>query len=74
MEEALRYVEAGFTALKVKIGFGIDDDVTVVNAVRDAVGPDVRIMVDANHAYDRAARWRWRAASIRRASTGSRSR
>ena len=55
VEEALGYVEAGFTALKVKIGFGIDDDVTVVNAVRDAVGPDVRIMVDANHAYDRAA-------------------
>ena len=55
VEEALRYVEAGFTALKVKIGFGVEDDVTVVNAVRDAVGPDVRIMVDANHAYDRAA-------------------
>ncbi len=55
VDEALRYVAAGFTALKLKIGFGIDDDVTVVNAVRDAVGPDVRIMVDANHAYDRAA-------------------
>ena len=55
MEEALRYVAAGFTALKVKIGFGVEDDVTVVNAVRDAVGPEVRIMVDANHAYDRAA-------------------
>ena len=55
VEEALGYVEAGFTALKLKIGFGIEDDVTVVNAVRDAVGPDVRIMVDANHAYDRAA-------------------
>ena len=55
VEEALGYVEAGFTALKVKIGFGVEDDVTVVNAVRDAVGPDVRIMVDANHAYDRAA-------------------
>ena len=55
MDEALRYVEAGFTALKLKIGFGIDDDVTVVNAVRDAVGRTFGIMVDANHAYDRAA-------------------
>ncbi len=54
-DEARRYVAAGFSALKVKIGFGIDDDVTVVAAVRDAVGPEVRIMVDANHAYDRAA-------------------
>ena len=34
VEEAQRYVAAGFTALKVKIGFGIDDDVTVVQAVR----------------------------------------
>ena len=55
VEEALRYVAAGFGALKVKIGFGVDDDVTVVSAVREAVGPQVRIMVDANHAYDRAA-------------------
>ena len=55
VEEAQRYVGAGFTALKVKIGFGIEDDVAVVAAVRDAVGPDVRLMVDANHAYDRAA-------------------
>ena len=39
----------------MKIGFGIDDDVTVVQAVRAAVGPEIRIMVDANHAYDRAA-------------------
>ena len=55
VEEAQRYVAAGFTALKVKIGFGIDDDVAVVQAVRAAVGPEIRIMVDANHAYDRAA-------------------
>ena len=55
VEEAQRYVAAGFTALKVKIGFGIEDDVAVVAAVRDAVGPEVRLMVDANHAYDRAA-------------------
>ncbi len=55
VKEALRYVAAGFTALKVKIGFGIEDDVTVVRAVREAVGPEVRLMVDANHAYDRAA-------------------
>ena len=55
VEEAQRYVAAGFTALKVKIGFGIDDDVAVVQAVREAIGPEIRIMVDANHAYDPAA-------------------
>ena len=55
VKEALRYVADGFGALKVKIGFGIADDVTVVRAVREAVGPEVRLMVDANHGYDRAA-------------------
>lgn len=54
-DEARRYAAAGFGALKVKIGFGVADDVAAVAAVRDAVGPEVRIMVDANHAYDRAA-------------------
>ena len=55
VKEALGYVAAGFTALKVKIGFGVEDDVSVVRAVRAAVGPEVRLMVDANHGYDRAA-------------------
>ena len=55
VKEALGYVAAGFTALKVKIGFGVEDDVSVVREVRAAVGPEVRLMVDANHGYDRAA-------------------
>ena len=74
VEEALRHVAAGFTALKVKIGFGIDDDVAVVAAVREAVGPEVRLMVDANHAYDRAAPGRSPGGWRRCRSTGSRSR
>lgn len=52
--EALGYVERGFTAFKVKIGFGVEDDLRTVSAIRSAVGPGVRIMVDANHAYNAA--------------------
>ena len=52
VEEAHERVAAGFTAIKLKLGFGIDDDVLLCESVRRAVGPGIRIMVDANHAYD----------------------
>ena len=52
VDEALQYVGVGFQGVKVKIGFGLDYDVPLVQAVREAVGPDVRLMVDANHGYN----------------------
>ena len=51
-EEAASYAAEGFKAVKLKVGFGIDDDVRATRAVRDAIGPDVGLMIDANHAYD----------------------
>jgi len=50
--EALSYVESGFKAVKIKIGFGYDYDVSAVQSVREAIGPGIRLMVDANHAYN----------------------
>jgi L-alanine-DL-glutamate epimerase-like enolase superfamily enzyme len=41
-------VAQGFSTMKVKVGIDLDGDVTRVRAVRDAVGPDVKIGVDAN--------------------------
>jgi L-alanine-DL-glutamate epimerase-like enolase superfamily enzyme len=41
-------VEQGFRAMKVKVGLGPDGDVARVRAVREAVGPDVLLGVDAN--------------------------
>ena len=35
------------------LGYGPDEDVELVHRVREAVGPDVTVMVDANYAYDR---------------------
>jgi D-galactarolactone cycloisomerase len=50
VEEAQGYVSEGFTAVKMKIGLGDPKlDIRRVAAVREAVGDDVRLMVDANH-------------------------
>lgn len=54
-EEAASYVADGFKAVKLKVGFGIAEDAAVTRAVREAIGPDVTLMVDANHAFDAAA-------------------
>ena len=53
-EEAKGYVDRGFTAVKMKIGFGARYDVPQVEAVRRAIGDDVLLAVDANCAYDAA--------------------
>jgi len=54
-DEALQHFESGFRAMKVKLGFGVDDDIAVMRAVGRAVeGKGVTLMVDTNHAYGRA--------------------
>ncbi|MSQ60231.1 MAG: mandelate racemase/muconate lactonizing enzyme family protein [Betaproteobacteria bacterium] len=53
VEEALGYVAQGFGAIKMKIGLGsIKKDLSRVAAVRDAIGPGVQLMVDANHCFN----------------------
>lgn len=52
IKEAVSYVNDGFKAIKIKIGFGIEDDIKTVKAIRKAVGNDIELMVDANHAYN----------------------
>ncbi|MFC6734576.1 MULTISPECIES: mandelate racemase/muconate lactonizing enzyme family protein [unclassified Haladaptatus] len=58
VSEAEHHVRSGFDALKNKIGlarnlgWGPEKDVELVGAIREAVGDDVRLMADANHAYD----------------------
>ena len=51
-EEALRHYDAGFRAMKVKLGYGLDDDLAVMREVRRALGDrPVTLMVDTNHGY-----------------------
>jgi D-galactarolactone cycloisomerase len=55
IDEAQRRTDAGFTAIKLKLGFGIDEDISLCQSIRRAVGEAMTIMVDANHAYDAVA-------------------
>ena len=53
-EEALRHFDNGFSLMKVKLGFGVSDDIAVMKAITNALGSrEVGLMVDANHAYGR---------------------
>ncbi len=49
-EDALAWAADGFSTFKLKLGTG--DDAGQVRAVREAIGPDARIRVDANAAWD----------------------
>jgi len=51
VDEAQLYASQGFRALKMKVGLGLETDVKHVRAVRAAIGSDLQLMVDANHAY-----------------------
>ena len=51
-QEMIDNVELGARAVKMKVGaVSITEDVERVKAVREAVGPHVKVMVDANCAY-----------------------
>ncbi len=52
--EAEGYAAQGFTAMKMKVGHSFAQDVRNVRAVRAAIGPDLALMIDANHAYNRS--------------------
>ena len=45
-------VEEGFEQIKLKVGSDIDEDVRRLRLAREAVGPDIRIAVDANQRWD----------------------
>jgi L-fuconate dehydratase len=52
-------VADGFRQIKLKVGRDVDDDVRRLALARDAVGPDVRIAVDANQRWDVGEAIRW---------------
>ena len=52
-DKALSYVrDKGYRVLKVKVGADVNDDIRALTLIREAVGPDVRLRVDANQGYD----------------------
>ena len=46
-------VRAGFRVLKLKVGFGTDeDDIRNVKALREAAGDDIQLFIDSNGSWD----------------------
>ncbi|MGO3146456.1 MAG: mandelate racemase/muconate lactonizing enzyme family protein [Leucobacter sp.] len=61
--QAERWVASGFSGAKIKVGFGsLQDDVRRVGLVREILGPDRALMIDANQRWTLAdtlrALWR----------------
>ncbi len=51
-EEAIAHYEAGFRAMKVKLGYGLADDSAVMTQIARSLDlRPVTLMVDTNHAY-----------------------
>ena len=51
--EAQSYAEQGFLGMKTKVGgLPIEKDVQRVKLIREVIGPDIKLMVDANQAYN----------------------
>jgi muconate cycloisomerase len=52
-QRAAELVAEGFTTIKVKVGTGdLEEDIARVRAVREAIGPDCELTIDANCGYD----------------------
>lgn len=53
-ESALRFKNAGFPAIKIKLGTHKKGDTARVKAIREAVGDEIPLRVDANQGWDEA--------------------
>ena len=51
-DEARQRHAEGFRAMKIKLGFGVEDDLAVMRAIREGTaGLQYEAMIDTNHAY-----------------------
>ncbi|MDX1982919.1 MAG: mandelate racemase/muconate lactonizing enzyme family protein [Bryobacteraceae bacterium] len=53
-EEAVEWKRQGFRTVKMKVGYGPEIDYRNVRAVREAIGEECGLAIDANCAYDTA--------------------
>ena len=51
--------DQGFSAIKLKVGRSLEDDVRRCRVAREAIGPDMPLMIDANQVWevDQAIHW-----------------
>ena len=45
-------IKEGFTDLKIKVGRDLQDDIRRIKIIREEIGYDRRLMVDANQVWD----------------------
>lgn len=50
-ELAKKYVSQGCTILKIKLGKDVHEDIVRIEKIRTAVGPDIKIRLDANQGW-----------------------
>jgi L-fuconate dehydratase len=52
-------VDAGFDHIKLKVGRDLEDDIRRLRIAREAIGPDAKLMIDANQIWevDQAIEW-----------------
>lgn len=48
---ALRWQQKGFNAIKLALGYGVQQDIENVSAIRDALGPQASLFLDAHWNY-----------------------
>lgn len=53
--DAIRFKEEGFPAIKVKLGEGKEIDVARIKAIREGIGDDMPLRIDANQGWPTAA-------------------
>jgi L-Ala-D/L-Glu epimerase len=49
--QAVYWVERGFQTLKVKVGHGVAESIERIRVVRESVGPNIKLRVDANEGF-----------------------
>ncbi len=52
-KDAMKIVNQGFKKIKTKVGIDPEEDILRLKAIREAVGPDIKIRIDANQGWDR---------------------
>ena len=63
LTEAEEYLGRGFRCLKIKVGLDLEEDLDRLSRLRELVGEDVKIRVDANQGYDTAVARRFHRAT-----------
>jgi L-alanine-DL-glutamate epimerase-like enolase superfamily enzyme len=52
VKDALKFKNAGFPAIKVKLGDNLKNDVARIAAIREAIGYEIPLRIDANQGWD----------------------